>query len=133
MQELYNTIKSDMREAFKSGYKQRTSILKVLTSDIQRDPNKDYSDEKVISVIRKTIKMAEESKADDSDAVKELLSNYLPNVSNDTIMDIIKDIDFAKLKNPKQAIGIVMSKLPKGAADGKKVSKMVDKYLEKGN
>ena len=127
---LYDAIRTDMIEAYKRGYTQTSSTLKVLLSDIQRDPNKDYSDGKVISVIRQTISMAEEAAKSGLEEAKDtvaLLKNYLPKqISADTIRKAIEEIDFSQLKNKYQAIGIIKRKFPNGSVDGNTIKTLIE-------
>lgn len=127
---LYTCLKQDMIEAYKAGYTETTDTLKTLISDIQRDPNKDYSDDKVLLVIKQTIKLAKEAiQNGDKQAVctVTLLQNYLPKqVSEKEIKDVIRSIDFSKLKNKMQAVGIIIKHFPKGTVDGKVVRKLIE-------
>ena len=127
---LYEAIRTDMVEAYKRGYTQTSSTLKVLLSDIQRDPNKDYSDSKVITVIRQTISMAEEaakSGLEEANDTVALLKNYLPKqISADIIRKAIEEVDFSKLKNKYQAIGIIKKKFPNGSVDGNTIKELIE-------
>ncbi len=128
-QNLYEFIQTEMRDAFKEGYPKTSNLLKVLLSDIQRDPRKDYSDEKVINVITKTIKLLKESHQDSSADDIRCLQAFLPKeISEDEIVDFLSTIDWESLRSPKQAVGITMKHFPKGSLTGSVVSKLVDEY-----
>lgn len=56
------------------------------------------------------------------------LDMFLPKEpSEDDIIEILNEIDFSKLKNPMQCIGIIKSKV--NNIDGKKLKHIVDKFL----
>lgn len=126
---IFEQIKKDMVKAMKTKDPTTANILKVLIADIQRDPNKDYSDQKVIKCIQKTIKSLDEMiKAGNQTAQKEkeILEQYLPKkVTKDEILEFVQTIDFSKLKNKMQAIGIVMKHFPPGTVDGNKVKQII--------
>ncbi len=133
MNNLYMQIKKDMVAAMKDGNKNRQSLLKVLVSDINRDPKKDYSDEKVIAVIQKTIKSLEENYRllNNKKSLDEMkyLEAYLPKkISNDEIVDFLNSLDFSKFKNKMQAVGLVMKHFPNGSVSGKQVKEIVENY-----
>lgn len=135
MSSLYDTIRSDMHKAYKQGYADTANTLKVLLSDIQRDPNKDYSDEKVLKVIKQTIKLANEAYKNgmvEAKATIQLLSTYLPKqVSEEIIRQVIEKIDFSKLKNKYQAVGLIMAQFPDGTVDGTVVKQLIDNKFNK--
>jgi uncharacterized protein YqeY len=130
--ELYNKIKKNMIVATKEKDAEIKDLLKVLISDIQRDPNKDYNDDKVISIIKKTVK----SLYDNHELLNEtkylvqaeyLERVYLPKqISSDEIIEALNKIDFDNLKNKMQAVGIVMKQFPKGSIDGKTVKEIIN-------
>jgi uncharacterized protein YqeY len=130
--ELYNKIKKNMIVATKEKDAEIKDLLKVLISDIQRDPNKDYNDDKVISIIKKTVK----SLYDNHELLNEdkylvqaeyLERVYLPKqISSDEIIEALNKIDFDNLKNKMQAVGIVMKQFPKGSVDGKTVKEIIN-------
>jgi uncharacterized protein YqeY len=130
--ELYYKIKEDMVKATKSGEADIKNLLKVLLSDIQRDPNKDYSDEKVISIVKKTVKLLynnyELLDEDEYLIHAEYLERvYLPKqISSDEIIEVLNKIDFNSLNNKMQAIGMVMKQFPKGSIDGKFVKEIIN-------
>ncbi len=126
----YDTIKSDMIEAYKNGYRHTASTLKVLLGDIQRDPNKDFSDEKVMSVIKRNIKLAKESlRFGNEDARREieLLEKYLPQpVSRDELKEFLDTVDFSKLKSKMQAIGLAVKYFAPKPVDADDVKELLD-------
>ena len=129
---LYSKIKADITQAFKAGEKNKVNLLKTLISDIQRNPQKNYSDQEVIKVIKQTVKRLEEAKKHLSNAKEEIeiLKSYLPEeVGEAEILAYLKTIDFSKLKSPKMAIGIAkrhFEQLGK-SVDAKLISKLVER------
>lgn len=121
----------------KSGDKVITSLLRVLVSDIQRDPNKDYCDNKVISVVKKTIAslsdpyVMEKAKDDTIRSIEFLNQSYLPKrITDDEIISFIDTIDFSLLKNKIQAVGMIQKHFPDGSVDGLSVKNLVISYKE---
>ena len=41
----------------------------------------------------------------------------------------MKTIDFSKLKNPKQAIGMAMKHFPEGSVDGSIINKILGEFI----
>lgn len=117
---IYQNIKDDMLKAVKEKFNtNKLQTLRLLIGEIERDPNKDYSDEKAISIIRKMIVNDKEtielrykngtlSKAESvkSTAFQYTLSQYLPKQvsKEDLIIWISQNINFNDYKNPLQAI-----------------------------
>jgi len=131
---LYDTIKKNLIEARLKGYTDVKSILGVLISDINRDSHKDYSDEKVIALISKTVKVLYDNHdkygiVADLVAAEYLERTYLPSqITTDEIVAFLDTIDFSKLKNKMQAIGMVTKHFPKGSVDGKIIKDIVINY-----
>jgi len=131
---IYDEIKKDMVQAMKDRNKDLQSLLKVLVSDINRDPNKDYSDEKVVKIIKQTTGMLysnyetmniEQDKVD----AEYLEQKYLPaKISEETIIEFLNTLDFSKFKNKMQAIGKVKANFPNGSVDGEVVKNIVLNY-----
>jgi uncharacterized protein YqeY len=131
--ELYDRIKKDMVSEVKRKNINISGMLKVLISDVQRDPNKDYSDDKVIKVITSTITLLKDphmmklNKYNES-CIK-YLQQYLPiKISVDDINEYLNTIDFSKLRNKMQAVGMVMNNFPTGSVDGNDVKEILLNY-----
>lgn len=111
---LYEAIKSDIRELVKNRYSQRIiNFLKVVISDIQRDPKKDYSNDKVQKVLKTTLKNLKELEKYGKDVSKEieLIQNYMPEkMSEEEVRKELEKINTNNLKNKFQAIGILKKK-----------------------
>ena len=131
---IYEEIKKDMVQAIKNKDETVKSLLRVLVSDIQRDPHKDYSDEKVVKVVKQTSKMLYENhgkfnKSQDLIDAEYLERAYLPKqVSDTTIIAFLNTLDFSKFKNKMQAIGQVTKHFPEGSVEGGLVKNIVMSY-----
>ena len=109
---LFSTLKSDSIK-YRKENKEFSDILKIVISEVQRDPNKNYSDEKVFSVIRKMIKDLKTMNKYGKNSNKEIkfLETYLPKqFSKKRIKEEINKIDMTKLKNKFAVIGILKKK-----------------------
>lgn len=130
-----------MIEAFKGGYRDKCDNLKYILGEFSRmkgtKTGKDYvgdtlSDEKAIKVIKGI--MNEESKLNaildrkTSDFLI-LLNNYLPEkVAEEEITEWINyNVDFSKLKNKMQAVGMVKTHFGVNV-DGKMVSDIIKSW-----
>jgi uncharacterized protein YqeY len=131
---MYNKIKVDMVQALKDGDKDRQSLLKVLVSDIQRDPYKDYCDAKVIGAIKQTIKALSDPHMRDASPYTaqhiSYLEEYLPKAITDSeIIEFLDTLDFLKFKNKMQAVGEVTKHFPDGSVNGGDVKNLVGDYI----
>ena len=146
---LIDKINGDTTIAMKSQDKFSLSVLRMLKSSIQNEAiNKtdDLSDEDVIAVIKKQVKVRKDSKheyvkydrmdlADSLDREIELLSRYLPEeLSEEEIEKVIKDV-FNKV-NPTSVkdMGLIMRELTPllaSKADMSVVSSLVRAKLNK--
>jgi len=121
---IYEDVKKEMIHALKTKDDGKKSLLRVLVSDIQRDPNKDYCDKKVMVVIKQTVKILYDNydkfdKSQDLIDAEYLERVYLPKqTSSEDIIKFLNDLDFSKFKNKMQAIGEVTKNFPEGTVDG---------------
>ena len=128
---IYEDIKKEMTHALKTKDNEKKSLLRVLVSDIQRDPNKDYCDKKVTVVIKQTVKILYDNydkfdKSQDLIDAEYLERAYLPKqVSSEDIVKFLNELDFSKLKNKMQAIGEVTRNFPEGTVDGNMVKLII--------
>jgi len=96
---LRETIKSDIKKAMIGRNKVRTSLLRTLIGEIDRDMERRVSDEFVISIIKKMIKNAKIMGNEDE---IEILSEYTPSVlTKDEILDIVKEMVKNETYTPK--------------------------------
>ena len=146
---LSETIVKDMTTAMKEQDKFKLSVLRMLKSSLQLEKiskNHDLSDEEVIAVIKKQVKMRKDSKEEYEKYGKteevenlnkevEVLSVYLPEeLSEDEIKKVLDEI-FDELKpESMKDMGKVMKEATArfaGRADGSLVSNLVKERLNK--
>jgi len=137
---LQEQIKKDMvAEYGKAKVNTMLTCYRVIVGEMQREKKKELSDDKVISILRKLekseIELIEaggcgEDNTDTETLFLKVVRSYLPEpVSAETITKWIDDnVDFSKLKNEKQAIGMVMKHFGP-TADGSIVKQLVIEYV----
>lgn len=107
---LQNKILLDKKEARNPPTK---AALNVIVGELQRQPTKELSDAQVLNIIKRLIKYEEERlrhySTISTTEYLNILKSYVPQqVDIAEIEEWIKNnIDFSKLKNKMQAIGIV--------------------------
>ena len=145
---MNDKIASDFKDALKSQDKFKLSVLRMLKSAIQMEQiNKkhDLSDEEIISVIKKQVKMRKESiieyqKYNKDDEVSnlnkeiEILSEYLPEEASveqisKMLDDAFKEIKPESMKDMGKIMAYASSHLSN--ADAKIISEMVKERLNK--
>ena len=144
---LVTKINDDMKLAMKSQDKEKLSVIRMLKSAIQLvsiEKKHDLSDEEVIEVLSKQIKMRKDSVLEFSKANREDLANqynkeidiimaYMPEQLD--INDVVNIIDEAINKvNPTSAkqMGLIMKEVTpqvKGKFDMGEVSKIIKEKL----
>jgi len=146
---LKNTILNDIKEAMKAKDIKKRDALRLLSSAIKQievDERKELSDADIIKIIQKQVKQRNDSitqykQANRDDlAAKELeeigyYENYLPKQLSDTelmekISAIISKTGASSMKDMGKVMGIASKELA-GLADGKRISEMVKKLLQK--
>lgn len=126
---MKDQIKMDMKASMKSRDAVLTSTLRLIMSEIQREPNKDVSDERVVSIIRKMAKDEKDNLARDGKVASDyldILEKYLPVMATELEIEkwIGNNISFSKFKNKMQAVGVVMKHFG-SRADGNMVKKVI--------
>lgn len=144
---LAERINDDVKTAMKSQDKEKLNVIRMVKSAIQLakiEAKHDLSDEEVIDVISKQIKMRKDSivefekasRTDLAEAYKreiDILSEYMPEpLSKEEVEKIIEEV-FVKINptSPKQ-MGLIMREvtpLVKGKFDMGEVSKMIREKL----
>ena len=144
---LAERINDDVKTAMKSQDKEKLNVIRMVKSAIQLakiEAKHDLSDEEVIDVISKQIKMRKDSivefekasRTDLAEAYKreiDILSEYMPEpLSKEEVEKIIEEV-FVKINptSPKQ-MGLIMKEvtpLIKGKFDMGEVSKMIREKL----
>lgn len=144
---LSERINNDLKEAMKSKDSFRLSVIRVVKGAMQLakpNPREELTDDDVITVISKQIKMRNDSikefeAAGRSDLVEqnkreiEVLNTYMPKqLSEEELTEIIDKV-FEEVKPTSQKdIGLIMkniSPLVKGKADMSLVNKLVKERL----
>ena len=144
---LAERINDDVKTAMKSQDKEKLNVIRMVKSAIQLakiEAKHDLSDEEVIDVISKQIKMRKDSivefekasRTDLAEAYKreiDILSEYMPEpLSKEEVEKIIEEV-FVKINptSPKQ-MGLIMKEvtpLVKGKFDMGEVIKMIREKL----
>ncbi len=144
---LAERINDDVKTAMKSQDKEKLNVIRMVKSAIQLakiEAKHDLSDEEVIDVISKQIKMRKDSivefekasRADLAEAYKreiDILSEYMPEpLSKEEVEKIIEEA-FVKINPTSQKqMGLIMREvtpLVKGKFDMGEVSKMIREKL----
>lgn len=145
---LNEKINNDLKEAMKDKNKEKLSVIRMLKSAIQLakiELKHDLSDDEIIGVISKQIKMRKESikefeKAGRDDLREQyqlevdILNTYMPlQMSLEEVMVII-DKAFDEIKpNDKKQMGLIIKEVSpkvKGRYDMGEVSKIIKDKLE---
>ena len=127
---LQESIKHDLRTSMKAKDEARTSALRVLIGEFQRQLKKELTDPEVIGIIRKLIKSEEETlatlKAPKSPYL-EILEGYLPKEPGEEEIRewIAGNIDLSQFKNRMQAMKPIMAHFA-GAVDGDLVRRILE-------
>ena len=144
---LSERINNDLKEAMKSKDSFRLSVIRMVKGAMQLakpNPREELTDDDVITVISKQIKMRNDSikefeAAGRSDLVEqnkkeiEILNTYMPKqLSEEELTEIIDKV-FEEVKPTSQKdMGLIMKEVPpllKGKADMKEVSNIIKEKL----
>lgn len=145
---LMEQLTADMKDAMKQGEKERLSVIRLVRGAIRQaeiDGKKTLSDDEIIDVLTKEVKMRRDSieeferggRTDLVDKTKSeiaVLIPYLPEqLSTDEIKKIVKnavaEVGATTAKDMGKVMGILMPRL-KGRADGKLVNEIVRSLLK---
>lgn len=90
---LENKIKLDIRKSMMGGHKSRTTLLRTVVGEIDRNKDKNLSDDKVISIIKK---MKENAELVNNTEEIDILNEYLPKIlseaeTNEIVNDMFKE------------------------------------------
>ena len=145
--QIKNKILEEVKEAMKSGDKQKRDALRVLSSllkQVEVDERKELSDEEVIVILKKAYKQREEAAnqykgANRQDLLEkeefemQLILSYLPKQLDDeelkkALKEIIHTLKAESLKDLGKVMGVATKKL--GAlANGSRISAMAKDLL----
>ena len=133
---LKDTLNADMKAAMLSKDNRKRDVLRVLKAEISREEAglKIFSEQEVITLIRKMIKNLETVVSDDSKEEIKILEEYIPQLMSDdqvkvALADIIATLGATSAKD----MGSVMKAFKAqhdGKADNKLVSTLVKSMLE---
>ena len=145
---LKEQLTTDMKEAMKSHDKDRLAVIRMVRGAIRQqeiDGQKELSDEDVIAVMSKEIKMRKDSieefeKGGREDLIAktqaeiDVLMPYMPaQLSEDEVRELVKaavaETGAATPKDMGKVMGALMPKV-KGRADGKLVNTLVRSMLQ---
>ena len=145
---LMEKLTADMKEAMKHGEKERLSVIRLVRGAVRQaeiDGKKTLSDDEIISVITKEVKMRRDSieefeRGGRSDLVEKtqveiaILMPYLPaQLSPDEVKQIVEtavaEVGATTAKDMGTVMGILMPRV-KGRADGKLVNEIVRSLLK---
>lgn len=144
---ILHDLQNEMKQALKSGDKERLSVIRMLISEIKKvqiDAKKELSDEEIIDVLQRYAKQRKEAAKQYREAGREdlaqkeekeleIVSQFLPEqLSEEEIRKIveetIKEVGASSIKDMGKVMQAVMPKV-KGRADGSIVSKIVKENL----
>ena len=145
---LKEQLTADMKEAMKSHDKDRLAVIRMVRGAIRQqeiDGQEELSDEDVIAVMSKEIKMRRDSieefkKGGREDLIAktqaeiDVLMPYMPaQLSEDEVRELVKaavaETGAATPKDMGKVMGVLMPKI-KGRADGKLVNTLVRSMLQ---
>ncbi|MGM0471626.1 MAG: GatB/YqeY domain-containing protein [Bacillota bacterium] len=138
----------DMKEAMKSGDKQRLSVIRMARAAIKNveiEERKDLSGDELVAVLAKEVKQRRDSipeyeKVGQTETVKdlekeiEILQEYLPEqLSDEELEELVEEVIAEVGAQDMSDMGAVMGKIMpqiKGRADGNQVSDLVREKLQ---
>ena len=145
---LMEKLTADMKEAMKQGEKERLSVIRLVRSAVRQaeiDGKKTLSDDEIIGVITKEVKMRRDSieefeRGGRSDLVEKtqaeiaILMPYLPaQLSPDEVRQLVEtavaEVGATTAKDMGKVMGVLMPRV-KGRADGKLVNEIVRSLLK---
>lgn len=126
---LQQDIQDELKVSIKAKDADRTSAIRILIGEFQRQPQKELSDEQVIAIIKKMIKYEREllaSSGKEGSGYLSVLENYLPQQASEEEIKawIVAHINFDDFNNKMQAMRPVMAHFG-SSADGNVVKKIL--------
>ena len=145
---LMEKLTADMKEAMKHGEKERLSVIRLVRGAVRQaeiDGKKTLSDDEIIGVITKEVKMRRDSieefeRGNRADLVEKtqaeiaILMPYLPEqLSADEVRRLVEaavsEVGATTAKDMGKVMGVLMPRV-KGRADGKLVNEIVRSLLK---
>ncbi len=144
---LKDTIKTDMKDAMRSGEKDRLSVIRMVLASIQKreiEEKRDLTDAELLAVIEKQVKQHRDSAKQFEDAGRAdraeaelteaaVLTKYLPEPLSDADLDaliesVIKETGASGMQDMGKVMGIIKGKA-QGRADMGQVSSKIKARL----
>ena len=131
MNTVYDLLQQTLHQNMKERNTKIANLIRFVLAEIQRNPvKKDYSDPTVISTIKRIVNQLKEavveSGIDNTEEISYLEEKFLPAlISDEQLIEAIKQVDFSKLKNKFAAIGGIVKQFPTGTVDGGKVRELI--------
>ncbi|RMA97023.1 GatB/YqeY domain-containing protein [Hydrogenothermus marinus] len=144
---ILQDLQNEMKQALKSGDKERLSVIRMLVSEIKKfqiDSKKELTDEEIIQVLQRYAKQRKEAAKQYREAGREdlaqkeekeyeIVSSFLPEQLTEEeikkiVEETIKEVGASSIKDMGKVMQAVMPKV-KGRADGSVVSKIVKEKL----
>lgn len=124
---LLERLQNDIKLAMKSGNKIKVDKLRYIKGELERQDAKTKDDEFCLNALGTLRKKMEETNSDPE--LCEIISEYLPKqLTEQEIYDWLSlNVDFSKLKNKNQAIGILKKEFGL-AIDSKLVMNILKKF-----
>lgn len=147
---IKDQLTEDMKQAMKDreNGKLRLSVIRMVRSNIKNveiNDKKDLTDDEVLAVLMKEVKMRQDSleefqKAGRSELVAQaeeeikILKKYLPEALSDEelkgiVAEVVAEVGATTMKDMGKVMPAVMAKT-KGRADGKRINAMVRELLK---
>ena len=147
---IKDQLTEDMKQAMKDreNGKLRLSVIRMVRSNIKNveiNDKKDLTDDEVLAVLMKEVKMRQDSleefqKAGRSELVAQaeeeikILKKYLPEALSDEelkgiVAEVVAEVGATTMKDMGKVMPVVMAKT-KGRADGKRINAMVRELLK---
>jgi uncharacterized protein len=123
---LQKVIQGDLTRAILNRNPLAIGTLKIVISELQREPQKDVPDDRVMKILKKMAK-DERTLSEPDQGYIDILESYLPKEATDEEIRswITSNIDFTQFKNKMQAMRPVMINF-EGRADGNRVKAILD-------
>lgn len=127
---LRDQIQADLKTSMKARTEARTSALRVLIGEFQRQPKKEISDQEVLGIIRKLIKSENETLSKSGQTTSEylqVLEAYMPKQPSETEIKewVNANVDFSQFKNKMQAMKPIMAHFG-SMTDGNMVKRLLN-------
>lgn len=145
---IKDVLTEDMKHAMKNKEKLRLAVIRMVRANIRNveiDDKKELTDDEVLKVLMKEVKMRKDSleefkKAERTDLIEQteqeikVLQKYLPEPMTDEelckiVEQVIADVGATTVKDMGKVMKAVMSET-NGCADGKRINQMVRKSLK---